>query len=331
LSSDKRLGLALLVTFLVLPLAAASASNPQILEAGWNEGKGSLLLVLVFVAIEGLDATYRLNKAKLAIAFICSAFLSSVFYYDPASLQFITQLGTRFGVAANLVMYSWHEFWVTVVYLCLVLALIVDLAGPRQFRAFLFTLTYTILTALFFLLDAILPYDELGPLQSFVPVLVAFAAAVMKATKIVSVTSVGNTLLINAGGTVKALVVYWPSAGVDSFLIFTGIAIAFLLKQRIGGIKLVLYTILGALGTISVNILRIILLAYYTVYYPAQSFQSFHDIIGEILFLPWLVVFMIIVHYVEKHLAKTRKLPPENSNVTQPPSSPAVACAPAGR
>jgi thaumarchaeosortase len=306
LPSDRRLALALLIVLLALPLAAAYISNPMILNAGWNEGKGSLILVLVFIAIEGLDATYRLSRIKIVVAFLCSTFLSFVFYYDPSSLQTITQAGTYFGIAPSLLIYSWHEFWVTVAYLSLALILIVDLTGLRQFRAFLFTLTYTTLTALVLLLDAIFPYDELGPLQSIVPVLVSIATGIMKTINLVDITSFGNTMLINAGGTVKALVVYWPSAGVHSFLIFTGIAVAFLLKQRIGGLRFVVYTVLGALGTISVNIIRIILLAYYTAYYPPQSFQSFHDVIGEILFLPWLVAFMLIVHYAERHFIRAR-------------------------
>jgi thaumarchaeosortase len=189
------------------------------------------------------------------------------------------------------------------------------MTGLRQFRACLFTLTYTTLTALVLLLDAIFPYDELGPLQSVVPVLVSIATGIMKATNLVNITSLGNTMLINAGSTVKALVVYWPSAGVHSFLIFTGIAVAFLLKQKIGGLKFVVYTVLGALGTISVNIVRIILLAYYTAYYPPQYFQSFHDVIGEILFLPWLVAFMLIVHYVERRFNKVRPSSPSTSTV----------------
>jgi thaumarchaeosortase len=209
--------------------------------------------------------------------------------------------------------------------------LILDLVGVRQFRVFLFTLTYTVLTAIFLLLDAIFPYNELGPLQSFVPMLLAVATSIITVTKILSVTSFGNTMLINAGGTVKALVVYWPSAGVDSFLIFTGIAVAFLLKQKIGGLKLVLYTALGALGTIFVNIIRIVLLAYYTAYYPPQGFQGFHDVIGEVLFLPWLVAFMIVVHYVERHFAKASKLPSEKLDTTRLPSSLAVICTPAER
>lgn len=313
--SDRRLALALLIVLLALPLAAAYISNPLILNAGWNEGKGSLVLVLVFIAIEGLDATYRLNRVKIAVAFLCSAFLSFVFYYDPGSLQAITQAGTYFGVTPGLLIYSWHEFWVTMAYLSLALILIVDMTGLRQFRAFLFTLTYTTLTALVLLLDAIFPYDELGPLQSVVPVLVSIATGIMKATNLVNITSLGNTMLINAGSTVKALVVYWPSAGVHSFLIFTGIAVAFLLKQKIGGLKFVVYTVLGALGTISVNIVRIILLAYYTAYYPPQYFQSFHDVIGEILFLPWLVAFMLIVHYVERRFNKVRPSSPSTSTV----------------
>jgi thaumarchaeosortase len=310
LRSDRRLALALLVVLLALPLAAAYISNPLILNAGWNEGKGSLILVLVFIAIEGLDATYRLSRTKITVAFLCSAFLSFIFYYDPKSLQAITQAGTYFGVLPSLLIYSWHEFWVTLAYLSLTLILIIDLTGLRQFRVFLFTLTYTTLTALVLLLDAVFPYDELGPLQSVVPVLVSIATGVMKTFNIVNITSFGNTMLINAGGTVKALVVYWPSAGVHSFLIFTGIAVAFLLKQKIGGPRFMVYTVLGALGTISVNIVRIVLLAYYTAYYPAQYFQSFHDVIGEILFLPWLVAFMVIVHYAERRFnAKRPSMP----------------------
>jgi thaumarchaeosortase len=320
LPSDRRLALALLIALLALPLAAAYLSDPLILNAGWNEGKGSLILVLVFIAIEGLDATFRLNRARLAIAFLCSVLLSLVFYYDPGSLQAITQAGTYFGVAPSLLNYSWHEFWVTVTYLSLALILIVDLTGLRQFRAFLFTLTYTTLTALVLILDAIFPYDELGPLQSVVPVLVSVASGIMKTINLVNITSFGNTMLINAGGTVRALVVYWPSAGVHSFLIFTGIAIAFLLKQKIGGLRFVAYTLLGALGTISVNVVRIILLAYYTAYYPPQYFQSFHDVIGEILFLPWLVAFMLIVHLAERHF--NRKPPQHQPEPSKPPMIP---------
>jgi thaumarchaeosortase len=304
LPSDRRLPLALLIALLVLPLAAAYASDPLVIEAGWNEGKGSLILVIAFIAIEGLDAVYRLSRARLAVAVSSSAALSLIYYFDPSSLQAVTQAGVLFGVQPSLLIYSWHEFLVTLSYLALVVVLIWGLASLRQTRVFLFTLTYTILTALVLLLDAIFPYDQLGPLQSIVPLLVYVASGIMQVTHLVSVTSFGNTMLINSGGTVRALVVYWPSAGVHSFLIFTGIAIAFLLKQRIAGVRFVIYTILGALGTISVNIVRIVLLAYYTAYYPAQYFESFHSVIGEILFLPWLVVFMLIVHYAERALKK---------------------------
>jgi len=322
LPSDRRLALALLMVSLALPLAAATASNPLILEAGWNEGKGSLVLVLVFIVIEGLDPSYHVSRIRIAFALLCSAFLSIAFYFDPMSFQVITQAGTYFGVAPSLLIYSWHEFWVTVAYLSLVLALIFDLAGFKQLRAFLFTLTYTTLTALVLLLDAIFPYNELGPLQSIVPVLVSTATGLMKAINLVNVTSYGNTMLINAGGSVKALVVYWPSAGVDSLLIFTGIDIAFLLKQRIRGIRFVIYTVLGALGTVSVNVVRIMLLAYYTAYYPAQYFQSFHDVIGEILFLPWLIGFMLIVHYAEKHFRVKKSTAPSSGIIAPSLGSP---------
>jgi thaumarchaeosortase len=95
--------------------------------------------------------------------------------------------------------------------------------------------------------------------------------------------------------------------------------VAFLLKQKIGGLKFVVYTVLGALGTISVNIVRIILLAYYAAYYPPQYFQSFHDVIGEILFLPWLVAFMLIVHFAEKRFNMAKPSSPLTSSASDLP------------
>jgi thaumarchaeosortase len=303
-----RRGLLLLIILVASPIITAFISNSEVLNAGWNEGKGGLVLAVVFVAIEGLDASYAPKKARLLVAVSTTAFVSYLFYFDPSSFKPLVESGTTFNIRPELLNYSWHEFWVTITYLVMTSIILMALVGVKQLRLFLFTLSYLILTSLILMMDAFFPYDELGALQAIVPFIVSASVGVMQATHIVNATALGNSMLINAGGVTKALVVYWPSAGVHSFLIFTGIAIAYLLKRKIRGIRLLVYAALGTLGTICINILRIVLLAYYTAYYPQGYFQSFHAIIGEILFLPWLIAFMFIVYFVEK------KLPPNEIN-----------------
>jgi len=76
---------------------------------------------------------------------------------------------------------------------------------------------------------------------------------------------------------------------------------------------------LGILGTITVNMIRIFALSVYAlkVTTNAAEWEEFHGIAGEIMFLPWLFIFLLIVTSIEtrrlkKHEAAT-KLNPKNS------------------
>jgi thaumarchaeosortase len=81
---------------------------------------------------------------------------------------------------------------------------------------------------------------------------------------------------------------------------------AFLLKMNIPRRRKSIYFILGIIGTIIVNMIRIFSLSWYAlkVTTDAEKWEEFHSVAGEIMFLPWLFVFLLIVILIETRRLK---------------------------
>ena len=62
----------------------------------------------------------------------------------------------------------------------------------------------------------------------------------------------------------------------------------------------------GILGTVTVNVVRIFLLSWYAlkVTADAEKWEEFHSVAGEIMFLPWLFAFIVVVMAVETRRIK---------------------------
>ena len=62
-----------------------------------------------------------------------------------------------------------------------------------------------------------------------------------------------------------------------------------------------MYFIIGILGTIFVNLIRIFSLSVYAlkVTTDPEAWEEFHSVAGEIMFLPWLFIFLLVVTAVE--------------------------------
>jgi thaumarchaeosortase len=83
---------------------------------------------------------------------------------------------------------------------------------------------------------------------------------------------------------------------------------AFLLKMNIPRNRKAVYFVLGVIGTIGVNVIRIFSLSLFVlkVSTNVNEFESFHGIAGEIMFLPWLFIFLLIVTSVETRRLKKK-------------------------
>jgi thaumarchaeosortase len=155
-------------------------------------------------------------------------------------------------------------------------------------------------------LDAFFPYDSLGPLQYVVPYLVKFDVFLINSFHLGVASAHSNMMLLVGEHGPFALQVFWPSAGVHSIIIYSLVMMAFLLKMNIPRNRKAMYFVLGVIGTIGVNVIRIFSLSLFVlkVSTNVSDFESFHSVAGEIMFLPWLFVFLLVVTYIETRRLK---------------------------
>ena len=169
----------------------------------------------------------------------------------------------------------------------------------------------------FYLLDAFFPYGTIGPLQFWANFIVAAVAALASVVGL-PIYGLSNNLTIVGLHGVFHLVVYWPSVGVQSILIYSLVMIVIAAKIQAPLVRKVIYTVVGITGTICLNIVRIFSISLYGYLYATSGEQlnAFHNVIGEILFPIWIVVFLMIILAIEdrinpipkQKLEKTRNL-----------------------
>jgi thaumarchaeosortase len=162
-------------------------------------------------------------------------------------------------------------------------------------------------------LDTFFPYDSLGPLQFIVPIYLQIDQRVIGFidNHIINVgpdtpaSSLGNLLMLNGLHGPFALQVFWPSAGVHSMIIYTLVMLAFLLKMEIPLERKLVYFAIGIIGTATVNLIRIISLSLFALLITTNisEWESFHSVAGEIMFLPWLGIYLASVMYLESKTA----------------------------
>ena len=113
-----------------------------------------------------------------------------------------------------------------------------------------------------------------------------------------------------------ALQVFWPSAGVHSVIIYSLVMMAFLLKMNIPRNRKAGYFVIGILGTVGVNMIRIFSLSVFAlkVSTNANEFEEFHSVAGEIMFLPWLFIFLLLVTAIETRRIKRLEATKQNTN-----------------
>jgi thaumarchaeosortase len=99
------------------------------------------------------------------------------------------------------------------------------------------------------------------------------------------------------------ILIFWPSSGVVSMIMYSLVLVILLIKLDAPIRRKVTYTAIGALGTYFANVLRIALIILY-VTYISLDVKTFHDSIGEIIFLTWILGFLYLVISRENRLSR---------------------------
>ncbi|MDF2422832.1 MAG: thaumarchaeosortase [Nitrosopumilus sp.] len=296
------------ISIISSPILFAMIAFPDSIAWSWNEGRGGYFFALIFVVAELIGLKIVISKKKLLIviplALATIAYLVSLEY---GLREYIIESAELFNVQ---LIYSWTWMWDFVVMAIFIVVALSIFFGKRWIRIAPAGPIFLIGTAIILSLDAFFPYDTLGPLQYIVPYFVQANVWIITTLDLGTAVAKDNVMFLRGDHGSMALQVFWPSAGVHSIIIFSLVIGAFMLKLNIPRNRKAIYFILGIIGTIGVNLIRIFSLSWYALKVTTDpvAWEEYHKIAGEIMFLPWLFAFIFVVIIIEsRRLKKSEK------------------------
>jgi thaumarchaeosortase len=303
------------IAIVASPIIFALVAFPDSFSLSWNQGRGGFLFALAFIIAELIGLKIIISKKRLIaaipLAIMVIAYLIGLEY---GLRDYLIASAEQFNVQ---LIYSWTWMWDFIVMGLFVIVTLSIFFGKRWIRIAPAGAIFLGGSAIILSLDAFFPYDSLGPLQYVVPYLVQTNVWLVNVLDLGTATARDNIMFLRGDFGPMVLQVFWPSAGVHSIIIYSLVMGAFLLKMNIPRNRKAIYFGLGIAGTIGVNMIRIFSLSWYAlkVTTDAKQWEEFHSVAGEIMFLPWLFVFLFIVILIETK--RLKKLESEGKSLSK--------------
>lgn len=281
------------------PILFALAAFPDSFSLSWNQGRGGFLFALAFIVAELVGLKLQIStKRLLAVVPLAAITIVYLIGLEYGLREYIEGGAEVYDVQ---LIFSWTWMWDFIIMTGFAVSTLFIFFGKRWIRISPAGPIFLAGSAVILSLDAFFPYDTLGPLQYVVPYLVQTNAWIITVLDLGVATARDNLMFLKGDHGPFALQVFWPSAGVHSIIIYSLVMMAFLLKMNIQRNRKIMYFIIGILGTIGVNMIRIFSLSLFAlkVSTNASEFEEYHSVAGEIMFLPWLFIFLLIVTAIE--------------------------------
>jgi len=273
----------------------------------WNQGRGGFLFGLAFIIAEIVGIKFIVSKRRLIFG-IPLAIVTIIYFVllDFGLHDYIINAAPAFNVQ---LIYSWEWFWDFLVITIFAISASILMFGKKWIRIVIAGPVFLAGSAIILSLDAFFPYDTLGPLQYFVPHLVQTNVWIINAFELGTATARDNLMFLQGDHGPFALQVFWPSAGVHSVVIYSLVMMAFLLKMNIKQNRKIMYFGLGIIGTVVINLIRIFSLSVFALKVSTNpvEFEEYHSVAGEIMFLPWLFGFLLVVTIIETKRMKKKE------------------------
>ena len=289
------------------PILFVLAAYPDSFSMSWNQGRGGFLFGLAFIIAEIVGIKFIVSKRRLIFG-IPLAIVTIIYFVllDFGLHDYIINAAPAFNVQ---LIYSWEWFWDFLVITIFAISASILMFGKKWIRIVIAGPVFLAGSAIILSLDAFFPYDTLGPLQYFVPHLVQTNVWIINAFELGTATARDNLMFLQGDHGPFALQVFWPSAGVHSVVIYSLVMMAFLLKMNIKQNRKIMYFGLGILGTVVINLIRIFSLSVFALKVSTNpvEFEEYHSVAGEIMFLPWLFGFLLVVTIIETKRMKKKE------------------------
>ena len=289
------------------PILFVLAAYPDSFSMSWNQGRGGFLFGLAFIVAEIVGIKFIVSRTRLIFGIPLA--VATIIYFvllDFGLHDYIINAAPAFNVQ---LIYSWEWFWDFLVITIFAISASILMFGKKWIRIVIAGPVFLGGSAIILSLDAFFPYDTLGPLQYFVPHLVQTNVWIINAFDLGVATARDNLMFLQGDHGPFALQVFWPSAGVHSVIIYSLVMMAFLLKMNIKQNRKIMYFGLGILGTVVINLIRIFSLSVFALKVSTNpvEFEEYHSVAGEIMFLPWLFGFLLVVTIIETKRMKKKE------------------------
>ena len=289
------------------PILFVLAVYPDSFSMSWNQGRGGFLFGLAFIVAEIIGIKFIVSRTRLIFGIPLA--IATIIYFvllDFGLHDYIINAAPAFNVQ---LIYSWEWFWDFLVITIFAISASILMFGKKWIRIVIAGPVFLAGSAIILSLDAFFPYDTLGPLQYFVPHLVQTNVWIINAFELGTATARDNLMFLQGDHGPFALQVFWPSAGVHSVVIYSLVMMAFLLKMNIKQNRKIMYFGLGIIGTVVINLIRIFSLSVFALKVSTNpvEFEEYHSVAGEIMFLPWLFGFLLVVTIIETKRMKKKE------------------------
>ena len=288
----------------------AFLADPNSFSRSWNEGRSAMLAIVPLVFLEaGRRSFSPLHGMRKPVVAWLTLALAAVFYFtvsQPSTVNSLVSSGRILGLDPTIIRFSW--VW-AIDYAATSGFLISLLLLDRDSRM-ITPLIYTIGMASFLFIDVLLPENTLGPFGYVVPPVLQVVAGALDLFIPGAARAQGNVLTLQNSLGKMNLQVFWPSAGLHGIVIGLLVVLAICVKAGTGWARGALYLALGIVGSFLVNVLRLALLAAYAMrdITDPKAFEAFHSVAGELIFIPWIIVFVILILRREGRISARARL-----------------------
>jgi thaumarchaeosortase len=304
---------------IILPIFFLMLADPNSFSFIWfwqrEVGRAGFVFIFFLVAWDFHDSRkkFKITKSKwryvlagVALAALLVYYSESIFNTDTIRVFVTSQLGVSqdstlsFLLGAEFVLYAFY---------CLAITAI--LYSPRATALMITPVIYSLGSGVLDFMDAYFPQDSLAFLQIWVYVIwnvvVFLLGALGYHTNVnptggtvspPSVLLLGNRLYLWGYRGFMTFAIFWPSSGVVSMIVYSLVIVVLMVKLDASRKRKAIYAILGAAGTYFVNVIRITLIVLY-VTYISLDVETFHQSIGEVLFIVWIFVYLLLVIHME--------------------------------
>ncbi len=285
------------------------------------QGRTFYLFFLWLVTLEVILGYENLRHPKInkirswRAAIYVGLWLLPTAYVGVANFAGLNQILMRLALSAN-VGEHWSslipltvEFLVFTVLFASTVLLQFGVGGLKNFTT---SILFLGIMGGIFAIDNLYPNGRFTPFQSLVQPTATLSADVFRfmgfQTSMTTYYSaeIGSmpVLGISSLGKSTTFGIAWPCAGIESLLIYTVTMALFLGYSSMKRIHKILFFVIGAIVTYSLNIARIVWI--FLIDFNGGDYQPFHALYGPLISVTWIVCYPLIIMGIQMLSTKTR-------------------------